>query len=393
MKTYVKLDDVSLKTRAIYIEGSVFAGKRQSGIAYATENYIIALSELLNDKEPVRVLLPKGSYVTARLKNNSAVRLIHMPIGVRLIRLLSRLPFTPPLDLFYGRGLYIFSNYFNLSLYGSESATFIHDVAFLLFPESVQKRNRAFLSDNIARWLRRTDQVLTLSESSKREIVQELGVDSSKITVVYVPLYLDRFKRVTDERIRREFRKKYQLPDRYLLYLGNLEPRKNVVSLIRAFTESSAPITGISLVLVGADSWSNEDINNAITNAHSSGVNVIQPSGHVSDNDLPTLLSCAECLVQPSLHEGFGLPPVQALACGTPVIVSDIPVMHEVLRGCASYFDPHDVLDMTNAINLQLGKKSNNINKVFVSEILGRFDPHNIARQIVDLVDKEKIGS
>jgi glycosyltransferase involved in cell wall biosynthesis len=128
-------------------------------------------------------------------------------------------------------------------------------------------------------------------------------------------------------------RKKYDLPEQYYLYVGNIEPRKNLSVLLDGYKLYSDSVKEpFPLLLVGGDGWNNEEIKRKINRMQVEHYKVRQPAAYVLDADLPALYGGALALVYIPLHEGFGLPPVQAQACGTPVVVSDLSVFHEILR-------------------------------------------------------------
>jgi len=337
--------------RPVFIEASLFATAKKSGVAYAVTNIIHSLALADPDRKIVLLTTTDTTTLPAKLIVLPNVENRKLPVSSRVVRLLSRLPSLMPIDVFLGRGTYIFTNFYNLSVPFSRSITFVHDIAFMSHPETVQSKNLKYLTNNIRKWVRRSTLVATLSEASKQEIEEELGLESARVIVVHVPLG-EEFSPARKDEIAR-VKKKYKVPQKYILYLGNIEPRKNLARLVEAFAMSRTAKAGLSLLLVGADKWKASEIEGAIENARAAGCSVIFPAEYVTDADLPALISGAEFLVQPSLHEGFGVPPTQALACGTAVVVSDLPVMHEVLGLAADYFDPLAVGDICAKIDGQ----------------------------------------
>ena len=176
---------------------------------------------------------------------------------------------------------------------------------------------------------RRADAVITISENSRREIAQYARVSPEKIHLAY-PAVNPTFARVTDAATLERVRNAYRLPERFVLYLGTLEPGKNLPCLIRAYSamKRARPNLAQHLVLAGAHGWGIREIENEIQRSDATGFHLI---GFVDEQDIPALYSLADVFVYPSLYEGFGMPPLEAMACGAPVIVSDVSALPEVL--------------------------------------------------------------
>lgn len=182
------------------------------------------------------------------------------------------------------------------------------------------------------RWMSRyaaqhSDAIVTISENSRREIAQYAKVAQQKI--VLAPPATD-FVPVWDEETRREVRERYRLPERFILYVGTLEPGKNLPFLVRAFAQLKRihPELAQHLVLAGAQGWGVEAIEREIIKSDATGFHLI---GFAAQEDLAALYSLADVFVYPSLYEGFGMPSLEAMACGTPVIVSNVSAMPDVL--------------------------------------------------------------
>ncbi len=184
------------------------------------------------------------------------------------------------------------------------------------------------------RWMsryaaRRADAVITISENSRREIAQYARVPRDKIHLAY-PAAAPTLARVTDASALQRVRDAYQLPERFILYLGTLEPGKNLPHLIRAYSamKRARPELPQHLVLAGAQGWGVRAIEDEIQRSDATGFHLI---GFVDESDVAALYSLADLFVYPSLYEGFGMPPLEAMACGAPVIVSNVSALPEVL--------------------------------------------------------------
>ncbi len=204
----------------------------------------------------------------------------------------------------------------------------IHDVIPLILPQSQKLSRRWYWPATLRHAAQRSDAIIAISECTRADIIKYFNVDSAKITVT--PLGCDRthFHPITDVTRRAEVLQRYTIPTPYLLFVGTLEPRKNIPALIRAFT-AIAPQIPHMLVIAGKKGWMYEEI--FTTYATSAVQNRIMFIDQVPYADLPVLLSTADAFVWPSAYEGWGLPVLEALACGAPVVVSDGGALPEVV--------------------------------------------------------------
>lgn len=341
----------------IYIEGTPLVNAYMSGIGHVLLETINALdrSHYAQDYD-IRVFVPFNERGMMERFTFNNIRVINLPIPHKLLSLFARLPFSFPLDLMIGRGFYIFPNFRNWNLFWSRSATYVHDVCFLLHPEFVEPRNLNFLTKYVPMWLHRTDKVVAISSSSRDEIAEHLRVDPGRLRVVRNAVDTARFYPRSAEEVER-VRIKYGLEREYFLYLGNIEPRKNLETLIRAYTHTDLKST-TQLFLVGGDGWLNEGVYSAISDACEQGYSVKKNSTYVPDEDLPALMTGALSLVQPSWHEGFGMAVIQAIACRTRSVCSDIPGLRDATIGnddWVTFFDPADQEDLTKKLNAAVG--------------------------------------
>lgn len=221
----------------------------------------------------------------------------------------------------------------------------MYDVIPLLYPETQTAIQLAYWRKQLPLVAKTCAHLITISECSKRDIVRLLQVDPAKITVT--PLGVDvRFKPMSEIE-KTAMREKYQLPGKYILYLGTIEPRKNVARLIRAFNKVAGKIPH-SLVLAGKWGWSYENVKEEI--AKSPFRDRIISLSFIESEYLSALCSAADMFVFPSLYEGYGLPPLEAMACGTPVITSNVSSLPEVVGDAALTIDPLDEDALSSAI-------------------------------------------
>lgn len=336
------------KTRLI-VETSPVLGK-MSGIGHNTLELIRHLYDSAGT-ETVDVVLAVPFDRVGELKKIAPqnCKIKKIPIPIVIYNLLGRFNMLPPLDIFLGKGVYLFPNYRNTRLIFSKSLTYIYDASFILFPEFVSPKNKRYLIKNINRWANRADQILTISKSAKKEICEHLHIADSKVTIVYCGVDTNIYKHQPNKEIQR-VKNKYKISGDYLLYIGNIEPRKNLACLIKAHRQVADKHPGLKLVIVGGDGWQNEEINKEISRSQALDYPVIKPSAYVPNEDLPALYSGAMMLVHPALHEGFGISLLQAMACGTPVIAADNSSMPEVVGDAGLYVDAGSVDDISKKI-------------------------------------------
>lgn len=342
--------------QVIYIDAGPILSDRLSGIGHLTLNMVRGLLEREDLKEfyEIRLMAPAAKAYLLKQWDLPPVKIVRIPLLARIWNSWPRFGFMSPIDLFLGKGIYLFPNYKRWQVMFSPSITYVHDISFELFPQFTEPRNLAMLTKNVPTWIRKSTLVITDSESSKQEIIDHYEVDAQKIRAIYCGVDADLFQPATDEEIT-AVRKKYGITMPYLFFLSNLEPRKNIVRLLESLGHLPATYKKkYALVMVGGMSWQNSEIHAAIDDATQAGWTIIKPQKYVPDADLPALLTGAEVLVHPALHEGFGIPVVEAMSCGTAVVASDIPVMHEVAGLAALYADPEHPADIADKIKTVL---------------------------------------
>lgn len=228
----------------------------------------------------------------------------------------------------------------------------IHDLSFEHLPETFKRRSRMQMRLTIRRTARTAAELVTISDYSKRDIVSTYGIDPGRVTVT--PLAAPpHFAPVIDGTELERVRKAYGIRGDYILAVGSIQPRKNLARLIDAYAElvsmrGEGNLPG--LVLVGKRAWLFEEtIRTAVRQQLQ---NQILFTGYVPERDLPALYSGALCFVYPSFFEGFGLPPLEAMQCGTPVITGNLTSLPEVVGDAGIMVDPFDVGALSGAIAL-----------------------------------------
>ena len=213
----------------------------------------------------------------------------------------------------------------------------VYDVAYLRFPSSSGKKSRLLYATFAPRSVARADAIVTISEFSKREIADAYGIDPAKIYVIACGVE-SRFKPAAPAEVER-VRQALGIPDGpIILYIGAIEERKNLVRLAEAIAGISSP--DVKFVISGVENRRGSEMSEDIRRILEGRVHF---TGYVPDELLPGLYCAADLFVFPSFYEGFGLPPIEAMACGVPVAVADAASLPEVVGDAGEYFDPMDV--------------------------------------------------
>jgi len=228
--------------------------------------------------------------------------------------------------------------------------TSIHDLSFEHLPQTFRRRSRLQLRLTVRRSARSAAHVLVPSEFVRRDILQTYELPPERVSTI--PLAAaEGFRPVTEASEIERIRQTYDIPDRYILSVGSIQPRKNLAQLIAAYSLLRRERSGDKLprlVLVGKAAWLYGETLRKIA---ASGIeNSIVVTGYVPDNDLPALYSGATCFVYPSFFEGFGIPPLEAMKCGAPVITGNRTSLPEVVGDAALMVNPFDETEIAAAI-------------------------------------------
>ena len=219
------------------------------------------------------------------------------------------------------------------------SVVSVHDISFKHFPEFFSPKDKLLFATLLPYSLRRADAVLTLSQHAKSEIVTAYSFLQDRIFVAGgAPRSL--FRKIASQERDAELFAEKGIRDDYLLAVGNLQPRKNLLRLIKAFSLISEQFPKLQLVIVGKAQWQASAVYELVTSLNLG--DAVCFTGYVSDEQLLTLYNQARVFIYPSLYEGFGLPVVEAMACGTPVITSNQSSLPEVAGSAALTVDPTD---------------------------------------------------
>jgi glycosyltransferase involved in cell wall biosynthesis len=224
----------------------------------------------------------------------------------------------------------------------------VHDLSFMEYPQFFRPTRRIYQRIFTARSVRAATLIIAVSESTRRDLGARLGVDPARMRVIY-PAIEERYRPVLDPTALATFRRAHDLPERFLLYLGNLEPRKNVAGLIEAYARlRAADPEAPPLVVAGGKGWLYDTL---FERVRTLGLErAITFAGYVRDEEQPLWYAAAELFIYPSYYEGFGLPVVEAMACGAPVITSNVSSLPEVAGAVAVQVDPRDSEALAHAM-------------------------------------------
>lgn len=289
-------------------------------------------------------------------------------IPIYSIKEVFKFPFlVPECDIFW-------SPHYNvpiLPIKAKKRLVTIHDIFHLAFFHTLSWKQKIYARLLLNAAVRLSDHIITVSEFSKSEIIKYLKVNPEKISVIPNGVNHEQFKIIDDAVIRKNVQERYQLPKKFMLYVGNIKPHKNLLSLIKAFARVKDQLPAVDLVIVGKKEG-------FITADHAlftfleqdkSLANRVVFTGYVASEDLPVLYNLADLFVFPSLYEGFGLPPLEAMACGCPLLVSDRASMPEICGENAHYVDPTDINSLSLKIKEIIGLKKEHQNKFIKSGI------------------------
>ena len=221
----------------------------------------------------------------------------------------------------------------------------IHDLTFLLYPETMSEANLKRITRDIEYSIKCSEKIVTISESSKKDLISKLHIPDQDIEVIYPGVDYEFYATTHTANDRARVRERYRLPNAYILYMGTLEPRKNIESIVKAFSlfreQSGQEMEQVKLVLAGKKGWMYESI---FEQVKCLGLeDEVYFTDYVKEEDKPIIYSEAKLFVFPSLYEGFGIPPLEAMAASVPVIASNTSSLPEVMGDAGVMVEPKDV--------------------------------------------------
>jgi len=232
----------------------------------------------------------------------------------------------------------------------------IHDISFNFFPEYIKKSDLFFLKTLLPKSIKRANKIITVSQNERKQIINFYKIPPKKVDFAYNGVDYEKFAKEFSKEKKERIRQKYNLPQKFLLYVGTFQPRKNIPTLIEAFNIFSKKYNqkNLKLVLAGNREARNFDKRiDKLMEKHQLQDKIIFP-GWINEEDKPALLQLASCFVFPSLYEGFGIPIIEAMAAGTPIVCSDIAPLKEIGDNTALFCDPKNSREFAENIQKNL---------------------------------------
>jgi len=237
-------------------------------------------------------------------------------------------------------------------IFPAKTVVTVHDIGFHRLPHLYKKRQVHIHERAMKEIAKKAARVISVSEFSGREISEAYGISSNKIAIAYNGIDHGTYKQIKDGDAVEERLRRYRVNQPFFLAIGRLEAKKNIAMLVKAFTQFKVR-RGVGdpfkLVLMGPQGFGYEDIKREIAN--SSVKSDIIELGYVPEADKPYIISAAHALIHPAFYEGFGIPPIEAMACGTPVISSNAASLPEILGDAALYFAPEEPEQLIGMMN------------------------------------------
>ena len=340
-----------MKQQTIYIDGLGLVEGHFSGVGQYILGIVKGLDQLIDDKkykgEPVpqiTVVIPRDTVAKFKLYGFKHIGYKRFPLPFRYMAALWHRGWLPPIDLFCGKGTYIFPRFVSMPLLFSKNAGLvIFDLSYELHRQYSDEGNALFLSNAVKKSITKTNKIITISKNAQKEIVDFYGVQPNDVVVATPAVDQAVMYRRGSSEID-HVKRKYGIAGNYILALSNLEPRKNLGMLVDAYCQLPKEIRDNNkLLLVGVSGWKTDALFDKIIEKVNQGYDIIRPSEYVSDEDKAAIISGAKMLVYPSHYEGFGIPPLEALACGVPVISANNSSLPAVVRGAGTMLSSEDL--------------------------------------------------
>ncbi|MBU0647470.1 MAG: glycosyltransferase family 1 protein [Patescibacteria group bacterium] len=348
---------------------------RYSGVSEYTLNLIKEILKLDNHNEYRFFYNSFGNCPNVPEFNAKNVKLIKYNYPNKLLNYLLFKFFNYPkidkelrVDVFFMPHI----NFIGLS-FGSKSLITVHDLSFLRNPKFFSLRKNFWHNMiNVSKLLKKFKQIIAISENTKRDIIELCGISPDKIKVIYSGVG-EEYKQITNLNLielkdtecsighsvskaieakrLNEVKQKYNLPDNFILYLGTIEPRKNIEGIIKAYNQlriDNSELEDVKLIIVGGKGWKSKNIYKEWD--LSEYKDDIKFLDYISSENKVYLYNLASVFLYPSFYEGFGFPPLEAMACGTPVIASYSSSLPEVIGDAGLLVDPYNITEIANAL-------------------------------------------
>jgi glycosyltransferase involved in cell wall biosynthesis len=242
--------------------------------------------------------------------------------------------------------LYFEPDFISIHIPANRIVTTVFDFSFALFPEWHSRDKVLYFKNHFWDKIKRADRIIVISDFIKNEAINRFGFSKDRLTTIHLGFDHEIFKIYLPQALE-TVKAQYRLPENFIFFVGSIEARKNLKRLLQAYTDLGDKFRKeFKLVLIGFKGWENEEIMRLIHKLKSD----IFYLGYLPEEELGKLYNLARLSVYPSLYEGFGLPPLEAMACGCPIIVSHTASLPEVCGDAAFYADPQDANSISGAI-------------------------------------------
>jgi glycosyltransferase involved in cell wall biosynthesis len=254
------------------------------------------------------------------------------------------------MDLFFGPS---FKGIFRKAF---KTVITIHDMSHEYYPETVNQIILNALKKELPQTAQNAHAIIAVSQNTKKDILKFLKIPENKVKVIYHGVD-EQFRPINDKELLDVIKKKYDLPPRFILYVGAIQPRKNISGIIRAYRIlRKDPNFKHHLVMAGGVGWKNKDIYRLVEELGLK--NQIKFSSYIETTDLPAIYNLSEVFVFPSFYEGFGFPVLESMACGVPVITSNVSSLPEIGGNAVVYVNPHSVEEIADAVRMVLSDEA-----------------------------------
>jgi glycosyltransferase involved in cell wall biosynthesis len=381
-----------------------------AGIARYTRSLVGALAELDGENSyrlfyAARGLLkstPETRQAAALFRRHPNFKPARVPMSVRqMFAVWQRLRVPVPVDLFTGRIDLLHSpDFVSPPHLGGKDVITVHDLSFMVVPECAEPKLADFLGRTVPRAVRRADHIIAVSRQTRDDLVRLLDLPPNKVTVAYNGVD-ERFAPGAAPGKAADLRNSLGLPERFVLHVGTLEPRKNLTRLVEAYglllarnasQSGDSSLRDVGLVLAGRRGWLYEPVLAAAERVNAAGGRVVFVD-FVRDDDLPALYNMAAVFAYPSLYEGFGLPAAEAMACGVPTLVSRDGALAEVVGDAALKVDAYSVEAIAGGLERLLVDEGLRSHLAEAGPVqVSQFTWQAAARTVLD-VYKELVGS
>ncbi len=324
------------------------AARQRAGIGRYTRSLVRALAQSDNRNEYALYVPRDAQYLEDARAFPKNFRIVSAPLnGRHMVALWQRAQIPLPVEFFTGRADVFYSPDFVLPpTRARKKILTVHDLSFLRVPETAVPKLKWYLEGAVPRAVARADLILADSDATRQDLIEFFGMPPERVQTLYSG-YDAMFRRVTDANEFARVRATYNLEKPFILNVGTIEPRKNLTRLIEAFARLPQR-DDLELVIAGERGWMYDEIYAA---PKKFGVNAsVRFLGFTPDADLPALYSLAEMFVYPSLYEGFGLPVLEAMACGAAVVTANNSSLPEVAGDAAVLVEARDVDALAEAM-------------------------------------------